>query len=112
MRTLRWGLMGTARINRSIVPALRAARGHELVAIASRDVEKARVHAEQWGIPRVVHSYEALLAEPDIDVVYIPLPNHLHAAWTVRAAEAGKHVLCEKPLALTVDEVDAIVAAA
>ena len=112
MRTLRWGLMGTARINRSIVPALRAARGHELVAVASRDGEKARVHAEQWGIPRVVTSYEALLAEPDIDVVYIPLPNHLHAEWTVRAAMAGKHVLCEKPMALTVEEVDRIIAAA
>ena len=112
MRTLRWGLLGTARITRSIVPALRAARGHELLAVASRNAEKARVHAEQWGIPRVVSSYEALLAEPDIDIVYIPLPNHLHAEWTIRAAAAGKHVLCEKPMGLTVEEIDRVQEAA
>ena len=111
MRTLRWGLLGAARITRSVIPSLRAARGHELVAVASRDAEKGRQHAAQWDIPRVT-SYEGLLADPDIDVVYIPLPNHLHAEWTIRAAEAGKHVLCEKPLALAVDEVDRVMAAA
>jgi D-xylose 1-dehydrogenase (NADP+, D-xylono-1,5-lactone-forming) len=112
MRTLRWGLLGTARITRSIIPALRAAAGHELAAVASRSAEKAEAHAKQWQIPRAIASYEAMLADPDIDVVYIPLPNHLHAEWTIRAAEAGKHVLCEKPIALTVDEVDRIAAAA
>jgi xylose dehydrogenase (NAD/NADP) len=112
MRTLRWGLLGTARITRSIIPALRAAAGHELTAVASRSAEKAEAHAKQWQIPRAIASYEAMLADPDIDIVYIPLPNHLHAEWTIRAAEAGKHVLCEKPIALTVEEVDRIAAAA
>jgi xylose dehydrogenase (NAD/NADP) len=112
MRTLRWGLLGTARITRSIIPALRAAAGHELTAVASRSAEKAEAHAKQWSIPRAIASYEAMLADPDIDVVYIPLPNHLHAEWACKAAEAGKHVLCEKPIALTVDEVDRIAATA
>jgi predicted dehydrogenase len=109
---MRWGILGAARINRSIIPALQAADGHTLEVIASRDPEKAAAAAAQWGIPRSVGGYEALLADPEIDAVYIPLPNHLHAEWTVRAAEAGKHVLCEKPLALTLAEVDRIAAAA
>jgi len=112
MRTLRWGLLGTARITRSIIPALRAAAGHELTAVASRSAEKAEAHAKQWSIPRAITSYEAMLADPDIDIVYIPLPNHMHAEWAIKAAEAGKHVLCEKPIALTVEEVDRIAAAA
>lgn len=112
MRTLRWGLLGTARITRSIIPALRAAAGHELTAVASRFAERAEAHAKQWSIPRAIASYEAMLADPDIDIVYIPLPNHLHAEWAIKAAEAGKHVLCEKPIALTVEEVDRIAAAA
>jgi len=111
-RVLRWGILGAARITRSVVPALRAAQGHELVAVASRSIDKAREHAAQWSIPQALGSYEALLAAPDVDIIYIPLPNSLHAEWTIRAAEAGKHVLCEKPLALTVDEVDRITAAA
>jgi len=109
---MRWGILGAARINRSIIPALRAADGHTLEAIASRDADKAAAAAAEWEIPRAITGYDALLADPDIDAVYIPLPNHLHAEWTVKAAEAGKHVLCEKPLALTLDEVDRIVAAA
>ncbi len=111
-RTLRWGILGAARITRAVVPALRAADGHELVAVASRSLDKAREHAAQFSIPQAIGSYEAMLAAPDIDVIYIPLPNSLHAEWTIKAAEAGKHVLCEKPLALTVDEVDRITAAA
>jgi xylose dehydrogenase (NAD/NADP) len=110
--TMRWGILGAARITRSIIPALRAAEGHTLEAIASRDAGKAAAAVAEWGIPRSVTGYEALLADPDIDAVYIPLPNHLHAEWAVKAAEAGKHVLCEKPLALTVAEVDRIIAAA
>jgi len=110
--SMRWGILGAARINRSIIPALRAAEGHTLEAIASRDGEKAAAAAAEWGIPRGVTGYEALLADDEIDAVYIPLPNHLHAEWAVRAAEAGKHVLCEKPLALSLDEVDRIAAAA
>jgi D-xylose 1-dehydrogenase (NADP+, D-xylono-1,5-lactone-forming) len=111
-RILRWGVLGTARINRRVVPALRASPGNRLVAVASRDAERAAEYATEWGIDRVCGSYEALVADPEVDVVYVPLPNHLHAEWTVRAARAGKHVLCEKPLALTVDEVEAMAAAA
>jgi predicted dehydrogenase len=109
---LRWGLMGTARINRTIVARLHALPRHEIVAVASRDVDRAATYATRWRIPAAVGSYEALLAREDVDVVYIPLPNTMHAEWAVRAAEAGKHVLCEKPLATTVPEVDAMIDAA
>jgi predicted dehydrogenase len=111
-RVLRWGLLGTARINRMVIPALRASAGNRLLAVGSRDAGKAADFAKEWGIERAYGSYEALLADPEIDAVYAPLPNHLHADWTIRAARAGKHVLCEKPLALTVAEVDAMEAAA
>ena len=111
MTRLRWGLLGTARINRALIPALRASPGAELVAVASRDPDKGTAYAREWGIPRVL-GYEEMLADPGVDVVYVPLPNSLHAEWTIRAARAGKHVLCEKPLALTVAEVDAVAAAA
>jgi len=110
MKRLRWGLLGTARINRAIIPALRASERSELVAVASRQPEKGADYAREWGIPKVV-GYEEMLADPGIDVVYVPLPNSLHAEWTIRAARAGKHVLCEKPLALSVEEVDAVAAA-
>jgi xylose dehydrogenase (NAD/NADP) len=109
---LRWGILGAARINRRVIPALRASSGNRLVAVASRDPARAAEYAAEWGIERAHGSYEALLADREVDVVYVPLPNHLHAEWTIRAARAGKHVLCEKPLALTVDEVDAMAAAA
>ena len=112
MRILRWGLLSTARINRSLIPPLRASARNDVVAMASRDLARAEAYAAQWDIPQAYGSYEALLADPDIDVIYNPLPNHLHAAWTIRAAEAGKHILCEKPLAMTVAEVDAMAAAA
>ena len=103
---LRWGILGAARINRSLVPAFRAAAGQTIEAIASRDASRARAAAADAEIPRAHGSYEALLADPAIDAVYIPLPNHLHAEWAVKAAEAGKHVLCEKPLALIAADVD------
>ena len=109
---LRWGLLGTARINRMVIPPLRVSAGNRLLAVASRDAGRAAAYAKEWGIERAHGSYEALLADPEIDAVYIPLPNHLHAEWTIRAARAGKHVLCEKPLALTVAEVNAMEAAA
>jgi D-xylose 1-dehydrogenase (NADP+, D-xylono-1,5-lactone-forming) len=112
MRSLRWGLMGTARINRSLIPALRTSSRNELAAVASRDAAKAAAYAREWGIPRTFGRYEDMLADGDIDVVYNPLPNSLHAEWTIRAAHAGKHVLCEKPLAISVEEVDAITRAA
>jgi xylose dehydrogenase (NAD/NADP) len=109
---LRWGLLGTARINRAIIPALRRSSKCALVAVASRDASRAAAFAAQWEIDEVVDSYTALLARPDVDVVYIPLPNSQHAEWTIRAAQAGKHVLCEKPLALSVQDVDAMAAVA
>jgi predicted dehydrogenase len=108
---LGWGILGTARINRMLIPPLRVSAGNRLVAVASRDRERAEAYAREWQIGRAHGSYEALLADPEIDAVYIPLPNHLHAEWTVKAARAGKHVLCEKPLALSVADVDAMAAA-
>jgi predicted dehydrogenase len=111
-RVLRWGILGTARINRRVIPPLRLSQGNRLLAVASRTQARADEHARQWEIERAHGSYEALLADPEIDVVYIPLPNHAHAEWAIRAARAGKHVLCEKPLALSVSEVDAMEAAA
>jgi D-xylose 1-dehydrogenase (NADP+, D-xylono-1,5-lactone-forming) len=108
MPRLRWGLLSTARINRAVIPAIRGSARSELTAVASRTLERAREYAAEWHIPRALGSYEALVHDPDVDVLYIPLPNHLHAEWTVNALEAGKHVLCEKPLALSVEDVDRI----
>jgi xylose dehydrogenase (NAD/NADP) len=112
MRPLRWGLLGAARINRSLIPAIRSSPRSELAAVASRDPARAATYAHEWGIPRSFGRYEDMLADDGIDVVYNPLPNGLHAEWTIRAARAGKHVLCEKPLAVSVDEVDGIAEAA
>jgi len=109
---LNWGLLSTARINRSVIPGLRASKRSILLAVASRSQESADAFAGKWKIPRAYGSYEALLADPEIDVIYNPLPNHMHAEWTIKAFEAGKHVLCEKPIALSVEDVDAIAAAA
>ena len=111
-KVLNWGLLSTARINRALIPPLRASKRNQLLAVASRAQASADNYAKEWKIPRAHGSYEALLADPEIDVVYISLPNHLHAPWTIKAVEAGKHVLCEKPLALMVDEVDAVQTAA
>lgn len=110
-RILRWGLLSTARINRSLIPPLRSSPRNELVAVAGRDLERTRAYAAEWHIERAYGSYEEMLAAPDIDVVYISLPNAMHAEWAIKAARAGKHVLCEKPLANTVEEVDAMFAA-
>jgi predicted dehydrogenase len=99
---VRWGVLSTANIGRAaVIPAIRASRNGEVLAVASRDPERARAFAAENGIPRSYGSYEALLEAGDIGAVYIPLPNSLHREWTVRAAQAGKHVLCEKPLGVT-----------
>ena len=111
-KNLRWGLLGTARINKALYEPLKISKRNQLLAVASRSRERADQYAREGKIPRAYGSYSDLLADPDIDVVYNPLPNHLHAEWTVKAVQAGKHVLCEKPLALSVAEVDAIAAAA
>jgi predicted dehydrogenase len=110
-KLLRWGILGPGRIAPRLVRAVRGSARSELVAVASRDAGRAEAFAASHEIPRAFGSYEALVEAPDVDVVYVSLPNHLHAQWTIRALEAGKHVLCEKPLALTVEDVDAIVAA-
>jgi predicted dehydrogenase len=113
MTALRWGILSTATIaRRKVVPGMRKARRCEVAAIASRDGDAARRVSDELEIPRAHGSYEALLADPDVDAVYIPLPNHLHARWTLAAIEAGKHVLCEKPLALTVEDATEMAAAA
>ncbi|MEO6238391.1 MAG: Gfo/Idh/MocA family oxidoreductase [Vicinamibacterales bacterium] len=112
MPRLRWGLLSTARINRLVIPVVRASARSEIAAVASRTPERARAYAAEWNIPRVLASYEAMIADPDIDVIYIGLPNSLHVEWTVRCLDAGKHVLCEKPLALSVDDVDRVQQAA
>jgi predicted dehydrogenase len=102
---VRWGILGVARIaTAKVIPAMQRACHCEVVAVASRDGARAAASAASLGIPRSHSSYEALLADPDVDAVYIPLPNHLHVPWTTRAAEAGKHVLCEKPIALNAVE--------
>ncbi len=108
---LNWGLLSTARINRALIPPLQVSKRNHLLAVGSRSQESADAYAKEKKIERAYGSYESLLADPDIDVVYNSLPNHLHAGWTIKAVEAGKHVLCEKPLALGVEEVDAIKAA-
>jgi predicted dehydrogenase len=108
---LRWGVIGCAGINRKVVPSIQESELNEVVAIASRNENKAKEAALNFGIPKAYGSYEALLADDSIDAVYIPLPNHLHKEWTIKAAEAGKHVLCEKPMALNADEAKEMAAA-
>lgn len=102
---LRWGVLGCAGIaKRSVIPGIQASQTGVVAAIASRNLNTAEETAKSLDIPTAYGSYEALLADETIDAVYIPLPNHLHMEWTIKAAEAGKHVLCEKPIALNADE--------
>jgi predicted dehydrogenase len=111
MTKVRWGILSTADIGMSkVTPAIQAARNAEVVAIASRDADRAAAAVAQLGISTSYGSYESLLQAEDIDAVYIPLPNDLHAEWTMKAAAAGKHVLCEKPLAMTAAQAEEMVA--
>ena len=104
-RPLRWGILGAARIATSqVIPALQRGEKHRVVAIASRNADRAATTAGRLGIPRSYGSYEALLDDPDVEAIYNPLPNHLHVPWSTRAMEAGKHVLCEKPIAISAKE--------
>jgi D-xylose 1-dehydrogenase (NADP+, D-xylono-1,5-lactone-forming) len=112
MPDLRWGILGTARITRRLIPAFRAARRSTLVAVASRNHERASAFAAEWNVPRALSGYDSVLADDGIDAVYIPLPNSEHVRWTLAAIDAGKHVLCEKPLALDPLDVERITAAA
>ncbi len=108
---IRWGLLSTANINRRVIPAIRASKKGDLVAVASRSKQRAQSYAKEWGIPHVFGGYAQMLESGMIDAVYISLPNHLHAEWTIRSLEASVHVLCEKPMALTLDEIDAMIKA-
>ena len=102
---VRWGILGTAKIALTkVIPAMQRSPWCEVVAIASRDIAKANAAASELYIPNAYGSYEALLSDPSVEVVYNPLPNHLHVPYTIKAAESGKHVLCEKPIALNADE--------
>jgi len=110
MTSLRWGILSTADIARKkVIPGLFKADRCEVVAIASRDPAQARRIADELGIATAHGSYEALLADPGVDAVYIPLPNHMHAEWTIAAARAGKHILCEKPLTLSAADAERVV---
>ncbi len=103
---INWGVIGDAKIARKyVIPGMQAGKYSKIGAIASRDISKAEKTAESMGIEKAYGSYEDLLADKSIDAVYIPLPNHLHVEWSIKAMEAGKHVLCEKPYALSTDDV-------
>ena len=113
MQKVRWGILSTASIAvKKVIPALQIGSYCSVTGIASRNIEKALMVAKQLGIPKAYGSYEELLDDPDIDAVYIPLPNHLHVPWSIRALEAGKHVLCEKPIGLNAIEAEELLEAA
>ncbi len=112
MRRVKWGVLGVARIaTEKVIPAMQRGVATEIAAIASRNLARARAAAERLGILRAFGSYEELLADPEIEAVYNPLPNELHVPWTIKALEAGKHVLCEKPIGLDADEARSLIAA-
>ena len=113
MRKVRWGILSTAKIGREkVIPAMQKGEYSEIRAIASRDRDRAREAARCLGIPHAFGSYEELLADAGIEAVYVPLPNHLHVEWSIKALAAGKHVLCEKPLALNAADARRLLAAA
>jgi predicted dehydrogenase len=109
-RKLRWGILGVAKINDRLLPSFGRIKNGELMAIASRSLGRAQKAAKDAGIPRVFGNYEALLDDPNVDAVYIPLPNNLHGEWTKKAAQRGKHILCEKPLTPNATEAAEVVA--
>lgn len=110
VRKLRWGILGTAKINNRVLPSFHTSASAEAYAIASRSIDKAKQAAAAAGIPNAFGSYEELLADPNVEAVYVPLPNSLHGEWVKKAADAGKHILCEKPLAPTAAEAAQLVA--
>ena len=107
-----WGAMGSAGINKAAIAGMLGAKNARLLAVSSRRPGVAEADRQRWGAERAYDSYEALLGDRDIDAVYVPLPNHVHAEWAIKTLQAGKHVLCEKPLALSLAEIDAIADAA
>jgi len=109
MNAVRWGLLSTARINRRLIPAIRESKRGKLAAVASRDPQRAKDYAREWDIPQAFGSYQDLLESGEVDAVYISLPNHLHTEWTIKAMRAGIHVLCEKPFAVSLKDVDEVI---
>lgn len=110
MEKIKWGVLSTAKIGlKQVIPAMQLGEFTEVMAISSRSLDKAEVAASSLGIEKAYGSYEALLEDPDVDAIYNPLPNNMHLEWTVKAMEAGKHVLCEKPIALTVTDVEKMI---
>src|SRR5438105_8028015 len=108
---VKWGVLGAASIaTKKVIPGMQKGESSEIAAIASRDLKKAKDAAKKLGIAKAYGSYEELLADEEIEAVYNPLPNHLHVPWTTKAAEAGKHVLCEKPIAMSVAEAKQLLA--
>ena len=113
MKKIRWGVLSTAKIGtEKVIPAMQKGEYSAVTAIASRQLDNAQAAAKKLGIEKAYGSYEALLAAPDVDAVYIPLPNHLHVPWSIKALEAGKHVLCEKPIGLSAAQAQELVNAA
>ncbi len=113
MNKVRWGVLSTSNFAQTkVIPAMLKAEHTELVAIASRDLAKAQTAAQKFGLPKAYGSYEELLADPDIEVIYNPMPNHEHVPWTIKALEAGKHVLCEKPIGLSAAQAQTLLDAA
>lgn len=111
MQKIQWGILSTANIGvQKVIPAMQKSMNGEVLAIASRNTKQAEIVAKHLGIPRAYGSYEAMLADPDVDAIYNPLPNHLHVPWTLKALEAGKHVLCEKPIGLNTREAEKLLA--
>src|SRR5881398_3300983 len=108
MEPVRWGILSTARINHAVLEPARETETADVIAVASRDQDRADAYAARHGIARAHGSYEALLEDPDVEAVYISLPNGLHCEWSIRALEAGKHVLCEKPMSRRAAEVEAV----
>src|SRR6185312_3993125 len=113
MKKIRWGILSTAKIGREkVIPAMQAGKYCDVRAIASRDKERAQLEAKKLNIPVVYGAYEELFNDPEIDAIYIPLPNHMHVEWAVKAINANKHVLCEKPIALNAEEAQLLLRAA
>lgn len=108
-KPLRWGLLGTARINRALIEPIKLSSKSTLYAVASRSKEKAEEYAKIWGIPHSYSCYEDMLSDPEIDVVYNSLPNSLHAEWSIKSMKMGKHVLCEKPISTSIQDIDSII---
>src|SRR4051795_8036474 len=104
---VKWGIVSTADINRKVIPGAKESDKVDLVGVASRTQERSDAYAKEWEIPKAYGSYEELLADPEIEAVYISLPNTMHCEWSIKAVEAGKHVLCEKPLSRAVGDVEA-----